>query len=68
MRGKANAVMRTTHTYAILEVSAPVYEEIRAALEAAGHDHAFIEESLIDMHGIAIQKPAGDEHRKSEAP
>lgn len=57
--------MRTTHTYAILEVSAAAYEEIRALLEAAGYQHAF-HDDVIDMHGIALQARAGDEHRKQE--
>ncbi len=45
-----------THTYAVLEVSQAVYDEIRAKLEAAGYDHAFHEDpDVIDMHGIALQ-------------
>lgn len=57
--------MSSTRTYAILEVSAAAYEEIRALLEAAGYQHAF-HDDVIDMHGIALQAPAGDEHRKQE--
>jgi hypothetical protein len=55
-----------THTYAILKVSKPAYDEIRRLLSEAGyedqfhkgngpHDH---EGEVIDMHGIAIQADA----------
>lgn len=46
-----------THTYAILEVSAACYEEIKTLLEKAGYQHAFIktdQAEAIDMHGIAL--------------
>lgn len=50
--------MRTTRTYAVLEVSKAAYDEIRSALERAGYDHAFIGD-VVDMHGIAISaKPS----------
>ena len=51
------------HTYAILEVSPPTFEEIHDRLEKAGYSDAFHEEdmssenegrSLIDMHGLAL--------------
>jgi hypothetical protein len=45
---------RTTHTYATLEVSRAAYDEIRKKLEDAGYQHAFHEDGLIDMHGIAL--------------
>lgn len=52
--------MTTTHTYAILHVSAAAFEEIKAKLEAAGYADQFIEKKgeplAIDMHGIALQK------------
>ena len=51
--------IRQTHTYAILEVSPAAYQEIRAKLEAAGHEQAFHDEDdgeVIDMHGIALQE------------
>jgi hypothetical protein len=62
-----------THTYAVLELSAEAYEEIRRKLVTAGYDHA-IREGEIDMHGIgvAVQKvpaaerqalPAGSDYR-----
>ncbi len=49
-----------SYTYAILEVSAAAFEEIRAKLERAGYDGQFETDDcgsavLIDMHGIAIQ-------------
>lgn len=50
-------MIRTTHTYVVLEVSAAAYEEIKAKLAAAGYEDQFHEEdgeTLIDMHGIAI--------------
>lgn len=51
----------TTHTYATLEVSKAAYDEIRKKLEDAGYQHAFHEDGLIDMHGIALTpEPADD--------
>ena len=47
--------MRSTHTYAELEVSELVYDEIRRKLEAAGYDHA-LQDGTIDMHGIGLVK------------
>jgi hypothetical protein len=47
----------STHTYALLEVSAACYEEIKAKLEAAGYADAFHNDdgkTVIDMHGIAL--------------
>lgn len=49
---------RSTHTYAILEVSPAAYDEIRAKLEAAGYEHAF-HDGLVDMHGLALQRQTG---------
>lgn len=49
--------MRSTHTYVLLEVSPPAYQEIRQKLELAGYQHAFDQDggrSVIDMHGIAL--------------
>lgn len=45
----------TTHTYAILKVSARAHQEIRAKLEQAGYGQAFHDDDVIDMHGIAVQ-------------
>lgn len=49
--------MRSTRTYAILEVSAGAYAEIRALLHDAGYQHAF-HDDVIDMHGIALKAMA----------
>lgn len=51
--------MRTTHTYATLEVSAATYDEIAAKLKEAGYDHAF-DDGAIDMHGIGLVRIAPD--------
>lgn len=51
--------IRQTHTFAVLELSAAAFKEIRDKLEAAGYQHAFIkedEELTIDMHGIGIKE------------
>lgn len=55
--------MRSTHTYAVLEVSQTTYNEIRQLLVEAGYQHTFILEydsEVIDMHGIAIQGVSKD--------
>ena len=47
-----------TYTYAVLEISASAYAEIRAKLDAAGYGHAFYDDGdgeVIDMHGIAVR-------------
>ena len=51
--------LRSTYTYAILEVSKEAYDEIRAKLEKAGYQQAFHQsptedQEVIDMHGIAL--------------
>lgn len=54
--------MKTTHTYAVLDVPRTVYGAVRALLVRAGYDHAFHAEpdgELIDMHGIALRSAAG---------
>jgi hypothetical protein len=43
-----------THTYALLEISAPAYDEIAAKFRDAGYTHAFGEEGEIDMDGVAV--------------
>lgn len=48
--------MRTTRTYAILELSPAAYEEIAKKLRDAGYGHAFMEEGVIDMFGIGVSK------------
>lgn len=60
--------MRTTHTYAILEISQAAYEEIKAKLEAAGYQHAFHDndgEIVIDMHGIAVKGETNDAYTET---
>jgi hypothetical protein len=50
--------MRTTRTYAILEVEPEIYAKIRKQLEEAGYDHAFHingDDHVIDMNGIALK-------------
>jgi hypothetical protein len=50
--------LRSTYTYAILEVGSEFYREVREKLEAAGYTHAFhadTEGEVIDMHGIALR-------------
>jgi hypothetical protein len=54
-------MIRSTHTYAILEISTPAFEEIRLKLEAAGYQEQFHENDgrlVIDMHGIGIAGPS----------
>jgi hypothetical protein len=49
--------MRTTHTYATLEVSNSAFKEIIDKLRSAGYASQFIERGNsvdIDMHGIAL--------------
>lgn len=50
--------MRTTHTYVIMELSKPAFEEIERNMRAAGYEHAIHEGDsrsiVIDMHGIAV--------------
>lgn len=49
--------LRTTHTYAILELPPDVYATVRAKLEAADYWHAIHRDSdheVIDMTGLAI--------------
>lgn len=50
--------MTTTHTFAILDVSAGAFEEIKARLEAVGHKDRIQEHegrTIIVMQGIAIR-------------
>jgi hypothetical protein len=46
--------MKTTHTYALLEISAPAFNEIAQKLKAAGYNQAFTGKAELDMHGIGI--------------
>jgi hypothetical protein len=45
---------RTTHTYALLEVSAAAYDEVASKLRACGYGSSINDEGEIDMHGIAL--------------
>lgn len=51
--------MRTTRTYAILEVPPEIYAWIREKLADAGYEHAFHDHSIdgevIDMNGLALR-------------
>jgi hypothetical protein len=47
--------LRTTYTYAELEVSAAAYDEIAGKLRAADYGHAF-HDGTIDMHGIGLTR------------
>ena len=49
-----------TYTYAELEVSEQVFDEIAGKLREAGYHHAF-NEGAIDMHGIGLVKLAEPE-------
>ena len=53
-----------THTFAELEVSEAVRNEIAEKLRSAGYDHAFVD-GAIDMHGIGLvlEKEAADGYR-----
>lgn len=54
--------MRSTRTYATLEVPAHLHAFVKKALLAAGYDHAINREEgdeHLDMHGIALTKMAG---------
>lgn len=49
--------MRQTHTYAIVEISAAAYAEIRAKLVEANYDHLISSDGtseVIDMNGLAV--------------
>jgi hypothetical protein len=49
--------LNLTRTFTVLRISRPAFDKIKAKLEKAGYDHAFIEEdgeTLIDMNGIAL--------------
>lgn len=50
--------MKSTHTIATLEVSQAAHDEICIALEAAGYQHAFLEDGLLDMTGIGLHSVA----------
>lgn len=59
--------MRTTYTYAELELSQAAYDEIRQKLEAAGYQHAFMSDGAIDMHGIGVTRLPDPDPEKRDA-
>lgn len=45
-----------THSYALVNVSASAYDEVKAILEQAGYQHAIDQQqNVIDMHGLALR-------------
>lgn len=48
-----------THTFARLEVSPELFDEVAEKLRAAGYHHAFVDEA-IDMHGIGLVRGSGE--------
>jgi hypothetical protein len=57
---RGEMITRThTYTYAVLEVDAATYDDIKRRLLAAGYEHAIGNDAdhveTIDMHGIALQ-------------
>jgi hypothetical protein len=60
-------VLKSTHTYAILELSKLAFEEIKKKLEEAGYQDQINDEAssseypcIIDMHGIAVAPEKGE--------
>lgn len=55
----------STHTYAILEVTAATYQEIKQKLLTAGYDHQLHDKDttgeVFDMHGLAIKEEAPED-------
>lgn len=58
--------MRSTHTVATLEVSSAAYDEIASRLRAASYDHSFLDDGVIDMHGIGLVKAPLPRAERSE--
>jgi hypothetical protein len=62
--------MTVVHTYALLDVSAPVYEEIRRKLADAGYEHACFTHDdgriAINMHGIALVRATTEDSPQRE--
>lgn len=60
--------LRTTHTYALLEVSAVAYDEIKQKLTDADYTHTFGSDGEIDMSGIALireqESPKGQQSER----
>jgi hypothetical protein len=47
-------MLRSTYTLVELQLSPAAYAEIATKLEAAGYDHSFLENGMLDMHGIGV--------------
>lgn len=63
-------MIRSTYTYAILEVSHAIYLEIKDKLMAAGYSNQFHDDRdgdgvVIDMHGIAL-KDEGEQQMENK--
>lgn len=52
-----------SHTYSVLPVSKRTYDEIKEALAEAQYTHAFHDDGIIDLHGIAIQAIPEEPHQ-----
>lgn len=52
-----------TRTYTILEVSEAAHLEISKLLRAVGYEHAFVDDSTIDMDGLALRPMHYDERK-----
>lgn len=46
--------IRSTHTYAIMELSPAAYAEIRSKLIEAGYSQSIMREGELDMDGLAV--------------
>lgn len=46
--------LRTTHTFATLEINRKIFSEIFNKLHAAGYYNNLIDSNTIDMNGIAL--------------
>jgi hypothetical protein len=58
--------VRSTHTYVVMEVSQPVYDEVRHRMMEAGYQHALHSgdgAEVIDMHGIALRSLPAEPER-----
>jgi hypothetical protein len=57
-----------THTFALLDVSGPTYDEIEKLLRTAGYDHCFGHaQDAIDMHGIGLVRATPKENDMEKA-
>ncbi len=60
-----------THTYATLEVSPAVFDEVKDKLTAAGYGHAMSDTgdgTVIDMHGIGLLRAKPTQGRGANTP